>query len=302
MDEKQLKKQYKERDRIIRCISSNGNFRISIIRNTQASKIASNRHNLDLVLSFFLAKALAAASMAASFLKGDERLSIEIRGHGSIARLFAEAIQVGEVRGYAEPAGGEHINTIKSLADAIGHGTLSVTRMLYNKSEPVQGITELQKGDIQSDLAYFFNQSDQIPSAVVLDVSIDDGGGIVQSGGLIVQAMPGATDAEIVDLHKSLSEMPSLSSLLNDGASLEEILRAALPFEFDIIKSYPVDFYCRCSKESFIGKLKTLDYKEIEDMIGMKQNELLCHYCNEKYHLDNSDFDLILEELRALKN
>ncbi len=299
----QLKKKFKERDRVMRCISKNANFRISIIRNTQAAITAGKRHNLDHALSLFLAKTLAAASMLASFLKGEERISIEIRGNGRIARIFAEAIHVGEVRGYAEPATGNgNSETIASLSDAIGEGTLSVTRMLYDSAEPTQGITQLQNGDVETSLAYYFTQSEQIPSAVILDVSIDDNGLIEQSGGLIIQALPGASDAEIIEVYKSLSEMQSLSSLLKNGMQLDEILKIALPFEFDIIKNYPVDFFCRCSKANFISKLKTLEYNEIEDMRKMGQNELVCHYCNEKYYLDDADFDSILEELKAKKN
>ena len=87
-----------------------------------------------------------------------------------------------------------------------------------------------------------------------------------------------------------------------NGEYLGNHLGYFLPFEFDVLKSSQVDFYCRCSKPGFMKKLLTLGIEEIENMESDGNNILTCHYCNEKYTLDKKDFFKLKEEIKAKQN
>ena len=85
-------------------------------------------------------------------------------------------------------------------ADFLGLGLIKVSKVLYNKPEPTQGIIELVKGDISTDIAFYFTQSEQIPTSLILDVALDEKGNITNSGGIMIQALPGATEEDLEEV------------------------------------------------------------------------------------------------------
>lgn len=303
MDIEALKKQFHQRDRVVRVISKDGFFRAVAIKNTNSVATAQSRHNLDTLPAYFLGKAMTAASLMAAFLKGEERLSVEIQGSSVIKKVFAEAIQVGEVRGFVDMANTEEMpDRLDSIESAIGAGTMRVARVLYNKSEPIIGVVELVQGDVATDLAYYYRQSEQIPTAVLLDITFDEQGMVKHSGGMLVQSMPGAKLEDVVRVAEKLYELAPITSFIEAGKNPEEIIRAAVDFEFDVVKTAPVDFFCRCSKETFLKRLVTLGSDEIKAMKNEGDQEVVCQYCNEKYIIDQNDFETMLVEIQAKKN
>ncbi len=302
MDKNEIKQKFLERDRAVRIITKDGMFRAVAIKNTNCAIEAQRRHKLGHVSGYFLAKTLAAGSMLAMFLKGEERIMIDITGKGPLEKIFAEAVQVGEVRGYAHLSKPDEEIEIDNIGDAIGKGTLKVTRVLYNKNEPVTGIIELADSDIQSDIEHYFSQSEQIPSAVRVSAELNEDGKVVSSGGLIVQAMPGATKEQIDKVFTAVAKLASPAKLIADGLTPEELLIYAIPQEIEVIKSSPVDFYCRCSKESFVSKLTGLTLDELKEMQKENRTELVCRHCNEHYYLDENDFKQLIIEKQAKSN
>lgn len=298
----ELKKKFEHRDRLVRVLSKNGYFRAVAIKNSNLAAMAQEKHNLDYIPAYFLAKTLAATSMMSAFLIGEERISLEFSGDGAIKHIFAEALQVGECRGFVRFAEEPERRRVVTLSGVIGEGILKVTRILYGEVEPIVGIVPIQKGDISSDVAYYFAQSEQIGSAVILDTDFDENGKITQSGGIIVQAMPGATQKEIQELEEALAKIESLADDFRNNMQVEEVLRKYLPFDFDVVKKTQVDFFCRCTKEKFLEKLLLLSREEIEDMQKKGQNELTCQFCNSQYILDDKDFDNLIGQIKAKQN
>ena len=285
------------RDRSARAITTDGCFRAAAIINTQTVTDAQRRHATDPVASLLLGRALSAASLLATFLKGEERVSIELMGNGLFKKVFAEALQVGEVRGYVEANAHP-----EREEEPLGIGLLRVTRVLYGKFEPISGVVALQKANVSSDLSYYLTQSEQIPSAVRLDVNIDSTGIIQQSAGVMVQAMPGAMEDEILKVQESLAALGSVADAAASGLTVEDILRKVMPGEIEIINKTPIDFFCRCSLERYKSILLTLGLEEIQSMYDAKQRELVCHYCNTAYTVGDADFEELLSQLRAQKN
>lgn len=302
MNIEEKKQALKNRDRLIRIMSSNGHFRASLIRNTQTALTAQENHKLTEIPASFLARTLSGAALIASFLKGEERAILELMGNGVISKIYAEASQHGENRGYVHFSDNNSSFSVTSEEDVLGIGLLRVTRILYDKAEPVTGVIELQKSDVGSDLAYYFNQSEQIPTAVLMDVDFDENRKIVHSSGFIVQAMPGYSLIELKVIFDSLVNLPRLSDLFKNTHDMEEIMKKLIPFDFSVVTNLPIDFFCRCSKENFIRALHTLDIKEIEEMKEIGHNELVCQYCNKHYYLTNSEFETIIQEVKAQKN
>jgi molecular chaperone Hsp33 len=300
--EQELKKEYQLRDRVVRVISKDGFFRAIAIKNTNTAQTAQENHKLDRLTGFLLSRALSAATMMSSFLKGEERIILEFDGAGPVQKVYAESMKIGETRGFVHLAEDAESTPINDIGQAIGAGMLKVSKILFNKSEPITGIVPLQKGDISTDLAYYFVQSEQIPTAVILDVDFDDNGKIIQSGGLMVQAMPGHSKEKLKELYDELLKLSKLVDYFDDELNPKDMLKDVLPFEFDLISSTQVDFFCRCSKDNFMDRLVAIGSEELESMKADKNNELVCRYCNAKYILEDEDFDKIITEAKAQKN
>ncbi len=290
-----IKRELKLRDRVVRVLANDKQIRAIAIKNTNTAIAAQRKHELGFVPASLLAKLLSATSMIASTLKGEERVSLETNSNGFVKKIFAEALKVGEVRGYAVQDENIDVASVEN-ADFIGLGLLKVNKVLYNKAEPTQGIIEIVKGDISTDIAYYFTQSEQIPTSVILDVAIDNDGNITNSGGIMIQALPGATEEDLKEVVNNLENLNRFSELLAQDKMPEEIISEILPFDYKVMDSTQVDFYCRCSKEKFISSLMTFSNKVITEMEVNNENELICQYCNSKYELEEEDF-LKLKEI-----
>lgn len=296
-DERSLKEKWEHRDRVTKAISKDGFFRAAVVHNTNTAQTAQRRHKLEPLRALLVARALSGASLMASFLKGEERVVLHADGDGPVKSVYAEALQVGEVRGYAK------VNADAMKRESpIGEGVLKVQRILYGKHEPITGIVELKKGDVMSDLGYYLTQSEQIPSTFVMDVAFDDKDQIRQSVGLLVQAMPGARPEDIFRVYDAIDYLDRLSEFADKKYSTEEILQQVMPFEVDILGSTPVDFFCRCSLDRFKSVLLTLGLEEVNAMRDEGQNELVCQYCGERYYLSDEDFEELREQLLAKRN
>jgi len=293
----ELKQKFRTRDRVVHAMTADGTIRAATAVTTETAHTAQQRHQLDAVGAVLLARAVSAASMMASFLKGEERVIVEAKGSGFIRTVYAEALQVGEVRGYVEynPRTNGH-------AAPLGAGILQVRKVLYDKAEPITGIVELCTGNITTDLAHYFWQSEQIPAGVRLDVTLDDHQSVECSAGIIVQALPGAAPDTVRTIYDFLRQIGSLCELVKSGYNAEEITRQTLPGEVVIFRTTPVDFFCRCSKERFKEMLLSLGAEEIIHMRRDHHNELVCQYCGERYYLTEQDFEELLGHLRASNN
>jgi len=293
-----IRKKWSDRDRVTRAMTKDGAFRAACIHNPVTVRTAQTRHHLDPVRTLALGRLLTGATLMASFLKGEERVVVEASGNGPVSHVYAEALQVGEVRGYAR-ANSQPDTTATS---AMGSGILKVQRILYGNYEPVTGIVELTRGDITSDLGHYLTQSEQIPSAFVIDIAFDEHDIVRQSSGLLVQAMPGARPEDIFRVYDTVDYLGRLTEFADDGYSPDDILRQVLHGDVEITATSPVDFFCRCSLDRFKGILLTLGYDEVSGMEASGQNELVCQYCNERYYLEPKDFEELKTQLLVKRN
>ena len=66
-----------------------------------------------------------------------------------------------------------------------------------------------------------------LPSALV-GVLVDTDLTIACAGGFLLQLLPGATDAEITQLEQNIAAMPSVTELLREGKTPEDMMNLAL--------------------------------------------------------------------------
>ncbi len=290
------------RDRLLLAITEDGHHRLAIVKSTEIARTARENHHLSLLTTVLLGRALTASLLLASNLKGEERIQLKMEGNGPVGSLTAEATSHGEVRGYpVRPDAEIDLENRQTLGDGLGIGLLSVSKILYNRAQPVTGTVELRRGNVNEDLAHYLLQSEQIPSAVSLDVALDEKGDVAEAGGILVQALPGADNKQTLELEENIRTMPQIGEQLQSG-SLDDILSTiAGSIKVKELSRYPVDFFCRCSKDRFRRSLSLVNPDDLKDMEGDTE-ELVCHYCNKKYVFSREEIEAIAQKAMVRQN
>jgi len=184
-----------------------------------------------------------------------------------------------------------------NVAGVVGSdGYLSVTKNLGMR-EPYQGTVELQSGEVGDDLAYYLARSEQTPSAVGIGVFVNPDNTVEAAGGYLIQLLPGLEDDEIVEIEKRIAALPHPTTLLREGTSPEQVLERIFPEGYTFGDRYPVRFHCPCSRERFERAIVSLGQAEIEQIIEEEEQpytEVVCHFCNEKYHFGKPEMQEIL--------
>jgi len=158
------------------------------------------------------------------------------------------------------------------------------------------GCVDLVSGEIADDLASYFVVSEQIPTAISLGETFAKEGTVTAAGGYIIQLMPGASEETLSKIEEKILIYPTVSELLSDGDSIEDILRMILgSFDMHIVEDSPIEYRCNCSRYRMETNILALGKEEILDIIkGQEIVETQCHFCNKKYHFTKEDlFDLI---------
>ncbi len=298
------REEYEFKDRLIKGITEDGHFKISVIKTSDVVKEARERHNLSLLNTVLLGKALTAAMLLASELKKEERIQLRLDGDGPVGTIVAEANSLGEIRGYVGNSSAEldYTDSSITIGDGIGQGILTFTKVLYNEAEPRTSSIQIVDGDITSDVAQYLAQSEQVPSAVLLDVGISEDGEVTEAGGLLLQRLPGAPDGQIDMLQERLSSFPPIDQLLSDDQYIDEIMtKAVSPIKVKELSRQLVDFFCRCSKERFMDALAMLSMDDLKEMEGEGQ-EVACHYCNNRENISKEDIAQLITQAQAKLN
>jgi molecular chaperone Hsp33 len=297
------KEEFFQKDRLIKGISTEGHLKISVVKTTDVVKAAREKHKLSLLNTVLLGRALTGTMLMASELKGEERIKMRIEGKGPVGLLVAEANRVGEIRGYVQNPQVEldYSKPDVRLGDGLGVGVMTISKTLYNEAEPRHSSIELMKGNITKDIAYYMVQSEQIPSAVLLDVGVDDQGEVTEAGGLLIQRMPEAPEGAIEKLQEKMLQFDSISKLLADHY-IDDIMEMAMdPIKVKELDRQPVDFFCRCTRKRFINALAMLGYEDLKEISGDGQ-ELVCHFCNEHYNISQEEIEDLLIQTKAKMN
>ncbi len=286
-------------DYIVRATAANSSIRAFAITSKNMVEEAREHHNTTPVITAALGRLLSAASMMGSMMKGEkDLLTIQIQCSGPAQGLTVTADSTGHVKGFPKVSDvvlPPNKDGKLDVGGALGLGVMSVIKDLGLK-EPYVGQTVLQTGEIAEDLTYYFATSEQIPSAVGLGVLVDVDGSVKQAGGFIIQLMPFTPDDVIDKLEKKISEIKSVTEMLEEGNTPEQILEIVLgEFGVEITDTIPTAFRCDCSKERVSRAIATLSSKDLDDIINDGESiEVKCQFCNHAY-------EFTIEDLKQLK-
>ena len=275
-------------DYMVRATAADAMVRLFVCSSKELVEEARKIHNTSPVVTAALGRLLTAGAMMGSMLKGEkDLLTIQIKSSGPIGGLTVTATPDGQVKGYPICADVDlplKANGKLDVGTAIGIGVMNVIKDMGLK-EPYVGQTVLQTGEIGDDLTYYFATSEQTPSSVGVGVLVDRDYTVKQAGGFIVQLMPFATDEVVSKLEKNLGTIHSVTSLFEEGLTVEEIVARIFDgMDYEILDNMDIGYHCNCSKEKVTKAIISIGKKDIKEMIDdNKPIEVNCHFCNTNY-------------------
>ena len=288
-------------DQLVRAISRDGTVQATAVSTRNLTERARQIHHTLPVATAALGRTLAAASILGNALKDSgSSLTLQIRGGGPLGTVLAVSDNQGNVRGTVEnPALDLPLRADGKLdvGAAVGcDGTLTVIRDLRMK-EPYVGSVGLVGGEIAEDLAAYFVESEQIPSACGLGVLVDRDQSVLAAGGYLIQLLPGAGEEVIAKVEGSLMAAGTVTELLQRCAGPAELLRMALSdFELEILETAPVEYRCYCSRERMERALISMGPDELHEILEEQGGaELTCWFCDQVQKFTREDLERILE-------
>jgi molecular chaperone Hsp33 len=288
-------------DYIVRATAANSSIRAFAITSRELVEEARQRHNTSPVVTAALGRLLTGGAMMGVMMKGDkDLLTIQIKSGGPMQGMTVTADSHGNVKGYPVVADVMLPPNKKGkldVAGAVGVGLMNVIKDMGLK-DPYVGQTVLQTSEIAEDLTYYFATSEQVPSSVGLGVLMNKNNTVKQAGGFIIQLMPFTSDEIIDALEKKISEISSVTELLEQGHTPESLLEHILgDFGVEITEKIPAAFSCNCSKERVHKAIVSIGKKDLQEMIDDGEPiEVKCHFCNTAYTFSIDELKEIVKQ------
>lgn len=286
-------------DYIVRATAANRQIRAFAITSRNMVETARKHHNTSPVATAALGRLLTGGAMMGVMMKGEnDMLTLMMKGDGPIQGVTVTADSKGNVKGYV---GNPNVLIPSNYAGkldvgaAIGYGTLTVIKDMGLK-EPYSSQVPLGTSEVAEDLTYYFATSEQVPSAVGLGVLMSKDNTVRQAGGFIVQLMPFAEDDVVDKLEKRISNITSVTDMLEKGMTPEDILKEVMgDMEVEFTDKIETGFQCNCNREKIVKVLSGINKKDLDEIINDgKEIEVKCDFCNTAYKFS-------VEELKTLR-
>ncbi|NPA41765.1 MAG: Hsp33 family molecular chaperone HslO [Aquificae bacterium] len=295
---KDLKGYFENRDYMVIAVPKSEPARVYVVKATNTVETARRVHNLSPGATVALGRAIVGALLLTSLVKHatDQKVLLKIEGNGPIGTIVVEADGKGRVRGFVENPQVEtytkEVNGKRKfdVSKIVGNeGTLTVVKEL-RMGTPYTSVVPLISGEIAQDLAYYFAQSEQVPSAVGIGVLVDSDGRVRQAGGFLVQTLGGISDKVVDLLEHRVNSLPPVTELMEEGKRPEDIATMILEdLKPQLVGLKEVEYYCPCDEEVAKSSLLLLSDSELEDLFAEGPAEVVCRFCGRVYRFNKED-------------
>ena len=292
-------------------VMADGQFRGAFYNGTRMVNQMRAQHHLGILETLVLGQAELCAALLIPTMKGREHLTFRYDVNGPAAGFSVEADSTGYVRGHLFQ---NQIPIEKPLENwdltpFLGDGTVTISRLGEGMKEAQTGMVEIKYKNIAKDLAWYFDQSEQIHTAFNTSIQFDRQGRVIGAGGMFVQAVPGAggkskisaqtqdSGAEDKDevasdlirrVENAFRAMPSIGKWFADGGDMEDVIYGLFrEFKPTAVLDRDIVYNCPCSLDHYIQAVKHLPPAELSDILARDPEpiEITCHNCGSVYHI-----------------
>ena len=249
--------------KIVRYITTDGSAFIIATDSTDMVCEMEQIHKTSATVTAALGRLITGASMMGDMLKSkDDTITVRIDANGECGDLIAVSDYNGNARAYVQNPVVElplKPNGKLDVSGAVGtQGQLYVIKDIGLK-EPYIGQVPIIIGEIAEDLTNYFAQSEQTPSVCALGVLVNPDLTVKKAGGYIIQLLPGCPDEVIDKIENNVNNIKSVTSMLDDGMSVDEIAKQAMQgIEIEKLDESVAVYKCNCSRQRIENALISL--------------------------------------------
>ena len=240
---------------------------------------AQRRHQLGRGATLIAAEVAVAALLISAYIKGEERITLQIQSEAPPLSLICDVTSQGTVRMRVRPP------QVMVTADRLLRGAMMVIKHNAHR-ELYRAVNALDEENMTTALRNYLKQSHQVDGVLQISVGLDAAGTVSSAAGILVERMPPAPDlpsltpeafsqkfsgVEKHDAAKLLHELSQDRLLGEDASSME---------------TRPVVWKCSCSMERIESMLYGLGVEELTDMLLQDNGaEVTCHFCTDTYNV-----------------
>lgn len=259
-------------------------------------------HKFPPSVSELLGEAAALVAMMGASLKFDGKLIFQAQGDGPVRMLVADFTTGGALR--ATAAFDDEAASLRGLGALVGKGHMAMTIDQGSDMDRYQGVTPLGGDTLAKAAVAYFDQSEQIPTAIKLAVgrvAIPGKGEAWRAGGIIAQFVPGEggprergeaalnapEDREMWERAAAFLETTQADELLDPSLSAEELLyRLYHEDGVRVFKPSAVRAECSCNADKIAAVLGRYTPEELADMVDDGFIRVSCEFCRTEYLFD----------------
>jgi len=280
-------------NKLLKTIVFDNEITLSVLDTTDMVNEAIRIHNLTPLAAAALGRTLTVCTFMSSNLKNrGDKLSVTIKGDGIGGKITVCGNGDLNMRGFIDNPNADlplRPDGKLNVGGCVGkNGRLTVVRSMGLK-EPYTGSSELVSGEIAEDFTAYYAFSEQQPTAMALGVKIGTDGKCVGAGGVIVQALPGASEQSLFLAEQITKDCANISTLIEEhGAEwVAEYLFFAKKYE-----TYHPEYKCLCSRDYIEKVLISLGKEELYDIIEKEGSiKVNCEFCDKEYEFFAQDID-----------
>ncbi len=282
-------------NRLIKALIFNNELTVTIIDNTELVNKAIKIHKFTPVCAAAFGRTITACTFMGGALKHvDDKLSVTIKGDGPCGKITVCGNGKLQMRGYMDNPQVDiplKPNGKLDVSGAVGtNGRITVIRSMGLKNQ-YSGSSQLVSGEIAEDFTSYYAISEQQPTAMALGVRIGKDLKCLSAGGIIIQALPFASEESLLKAEKLMQEFSSVSTLL-ESLGVEGILKEYFGTT-EFVEETP-EYKCLCNRNYLKRVISTIGKKEFDDIINERgEVSVRCEFCGKNYKFTKEDGEKI---------
>ena len=269
--------------RFVAALACEGRVRVMAVVAVGSAEELRQRHELKSMAAILGAEGLIASLLLSAHVKGEERLTVNVRCERPPFAFLADVNGDGTLRARFTP---EVLHSNRAFS-----GMMSVLKSLGPK-ELYKGVAEVQNERFDGALQRYLTTSQQVDGRVRILAELDAEGRVSFAAGLLVERLPDMPREEF--------------EALFDGSLQGDFKELMTHFAFGQLAGGPIEvlgatdvrYQCNCTRDRVVDVLRAIGQEEVASLLAEQgQAEVICHYCNTKYVIDAEGLGELLLEM-----
>ena len=246
-------------------------------------------HDFSPEVANIVGELLIATTLLTAMLKFEGKIAVQIQGDGPLKMAVINSDQNLQVRGTARVDGE---TSGLSFAELVGKGNMMIT-ITPDDGERYQGVVDLQKESLSACIENYFEQSEQLPTRVILHA---DSAETPQAAGILIQTLPATSEDHEDDFQHVCALAQTVEEQELYDLSQEDLLYRLYHEEtVRLFEKQPISFKCSCSEERCLSSLASIAPEEILEILNERGAiEMHCEYCANDYRFEINDLQILL--------